>query len=1003
MKKNKLPLISVVICLLILFSSFSISFAEKSDSLEITLYPGESRILELDADWKNQNHSALYEDVVPSWLQDEFEKTLDEMQIRPIDSVPGTSISSGRINGDERPDLLLTGPNGSLKLYLDQTGQGREKFIFSQMVTFEGFEDVLLHPAVGREVTKNQLFFSSGKNVYQSNFRWDQDKMVCSNPVLIYESTKENDSLIPSLYRPNYFELVIGHQDGTLSLIQLQDNSWKEVPSFFPNWTEVWDEENPDTKGVVVSGRASPFCYWENEKIGWLLVGDQEGAIHTFRIQADQDPVIFQSYPLVTNWQTFGNCSPLLLDVQGDSCLDLVFSSSSGTVSEPISFLTNYSHDTKKLQFNPSHSGIEESPIGMFFGGIGFKRDYETLYANSHNLTEIKTMIDFLLTVPSNYIDEVVFCITHFQTEDLLIYIRQDLLSLLVENARSIEEMCGQVQYARMKQYPEYSTLEYATEKGFIEMPRDIYYEYLVMLNRYIMSPNAYKTLYQGNFYRTFLPTDTKYGITLLERVKEAKTLYEAAYLVDFWLKQDVGGIWHTGEKPRGWYNIYQNLLNKDLGIWCGEWSIIYEAAARAMNIPTIIIVALGEDHQFNNFWADGWHHVDSSSGEGGEKSSWKPYFDDSLIYYKSWGKRIFSWPMCWEANGKYDHVWRSALPYNPEELLTDLAFVVRDEEGQPLDGSRVELWSHWPMEGKYQPIPFISAIGYADCQGVAKIEKVGHQRFTVYVISQIGTVSFPFSMQDGVKNKEIQVKIPGKKPFLQKLNEPSQSYTALPEKESFSIKIDPNRPNEAFLDKKTNSAYAETTSFLKSFKNIDWATPSNSTMVIEFQDHRIVFHGDEKYYEMNGEKIPSPVPVWIRRNERTYLHIRTITELYGAKLTWDGKTQTITITWYPSAVMPIAIECQPTHLEVFPWIDVYYTQLRYKEFWASEFSPLLMICTNQAGVESFKKGQTIKSGFYQKIKQTSSIQLKYPAKEKQYIIVHNPSLSAICRFTLKK
>jgi len=97
------------------------------------------------------------------------------------------------------------------------------------------------------------------------------------------------------------------------------------------------------------------------------------------------------------------------------------------------------------------------------------------------------------------------------------------------------------------------------------------------------------------------------------------------------------------------------------------------------MNIPTIIIVALGEDHQFNNFWADGWHHVDSSSGEGGEKSSWKPYFDDSLIYYKSWGKRIFSWPMCWEANGKYDHVWRSALPYNPEELLTDLAFVVRD------------------------------------------------------------------------------------------------------------------------------------------------------------------------------------------------------------------------------------------------------------------------------------------------------------------------------------
>ena len=827
--------------------------------------------------------------------------------------------------------------------------------------------------------------------------------MKCSSPVLIYESAIENDSILLSLYRPDQHELVVGHQDGTLSLIQEEKDGWKEVPAFFPNWTEVWDEEHPDKKGIVVSGRASPFCYWESDKIGWLLVGDQEGFIHTFRIQADQNPVIFQSYPLVQNWQTIGNCSPILFDVQGDGCLDLLFVSSSGTVSEPLSYLINYSHQAGKLRFIPTHSGVEESPIGMFFGGIGFARDYETLYACGHNELEKKLLLDFLRTVPSEYIDEVAFCITHFQVEDLLIYIRQELLSLLVENARSIDEMCDQVHYVRMKTYSDYSTLEYATDSGFVEMPREIYYQYLVMLNRYIMSPNAYKTAYQGNFYRTYLPTDTKYGITLLDRVKDAKTLYEAAYLVDFWLKQDVGGIWHTGEKPKGWYNIYQNLLNKDLGIWCGEWSIIYEAAARAMNIPTIIIVALGEDHQFNNFWADGWHHVDASSGEGGEKSSWKPYFDDSLIYYKSWGKRIFSWPMCWEANGKYDHVWRSKLPYNPEELLTDLAFVVRDEDGQPLDGSRVELWSHWPMEGKYQPVPFISAIGYADCQGVAKIEKVGHQRFTVYVISRIGTVSFPFSIPDGVKNKEIQVKIPGKKSSLINLSEPAKSYDTLPEKESFSFKIDPNNTEQAYIDKKTNSTYAETEFFLKHFKTVWWKIQPDATMVVEIKDNRIVYYADQLYFDVNGKRNSTTQPYWIKKGSLTYILVRPFAESIGAKLSWDGKTQSITISWNPLSSLPISIQCQPTFLEVFPWIDVYYTQLRYKEYWASENSPLEMLCTNQAGLENFKKGQPVDNGFFRKIKHTESIQLKYPKMEKQYLILHNPSLSAICRFTIKK
>lgn len=997
---NQKKITGLCLALSVLLACVSPSFAEKTDSMEITLYPGETKVLELDGSWGIQPDRFVINENIPGWLRDEMRQQLESIQMRPIDVVAEASVSVGDVNRDDYQDILVTGAKGSLDLFLYSSRLERAKFMLFQTISFPGL-DTFLHPVIGREMTRKILFFSAGTTVYQCDYEWENDQFRCSEPFPIYESTIANDVLIPALFRLNRMELVLGHLDGTLSLIQekQEGEKWVEDSSFFPHWTELWDEENPNQEGVVVSGRASPYCYWENEKTGWLLVGDQDGSLDTFRIQMDQQPIIFQTYPLVKNWQTAGNCSPFLLDVQGDGSLDLGFASTA----VPLSYLTNYSHQKGVFQFVPYHSEADKSPIGMFFGGTGFVRDSDTLYATRYNQTETKLLLDFLNTVPPEYIDEVAFCVTNFQVEDLLIYIRQELLPLLVENAKSITDMCEQVQYVKMKQYPDYSTLEYATDTGFVEMPREIYYQYLVMLNRYIMSPNAYKTAYQGNFYRTFLPTDTKYGTTLLERVKEAKTLYEAAYLVDFWLKQDIGGIWHTGKKPSGWYNIYQNLLNKDLGIWCGEWSIIYEAAARAMNIPTIIIVALGEDHQFNNFWADGWHHVDSSSGEGGEKSSWKPYFDDSLIYYKSWGKRIFSWPMCWESNGKYDHVWRSKLPYNPEELLTDLHFIVKDEEGQPLDGSRVELWSHWPMEGKYQPVPFVSAIGYANANGVAKIEQVGHQRFTVYVVTRIGTVNFPFSIPDGVREKEIHVTIPGRKPCLVHLSAPQQmNYENIPENESFSLWIDPHNPDLVYVDKKTNATYAETNYLLKKFKTISWNIEP-TTMVLEFRQTRVVFTANESYYDLNGKRVTTPTPVWVKNGQKYYLQVRPIADLFGAKLNWDGKTQTITISWIPVQQLPITIECKPTYLEVFPWVDAYYTQLRYMEYWFSETSPLEICCTDKAGLESFTKGESVRSGFYRKIKKTEAVNLRFPVSEKQYLILHNPSLSAVCRFVIRK
>jgi hypothetical protein len=275
-------------------------------------------------------------------------------------------------------------------------------------------------------------------------------------------------------------------------------------------------------------------------------------------------------------------------------------------------------------------------------------------------------------------------------------------------------------------------------------MPKEVYYKYLVMFSRYLIAPWAWPSRYNGQFYRTFLPYDTTYNVSLYQRVGNAETLYEAAYLVDYWIRVDIGAWWHLGTKywkPPGWYNIYLHAADPEWAILCGEFSILYEVAARSMDIPTINIVDIAEDHQFNNFWYEGWHHVDSSSGSSGVNGSWVEYFDppDGL---GGWYKEIgFSYPIEWEENGRYDVPWRSELAYSKQ--LANIYFYVHDKEGRPIDGARVEVWSHWAIESGYDTAPYIAGFNFTDLEGKAAIERLGLGRtnnFTLIVTTKIGS-----------------------------------------------------------------------------------------------------------------------------------------------------------------------------------------------------------------------------------------------------------------------
>jgi transglutaminase-like putative cysteine protease len=775
---KKKPASKVFPLVLIFILSFFLGIPTKTKgSVCFELKPRELRIIEITDQgklidtMKQKNnftpliHKAL--NSVPSWIKSDLQKQFKELTNRPIMPLAGSTPSTGDVNHDGLLDLVIGSSKGYLRIFLNQGIQQKSSLSFDNQIDFLQWKNCEINPAlfdlngdgfadlvIG---VKNQLFILFNKK--QTNH------ITFSEPTLWYteplSSPDQEENLTPcAVDIDSTLAIILGHKDGSLTLFKKEHGMWINKPDYFNKWKP--------TKNTT------PTVFPTNQNGYILVVGNQKGKLDTFSIQLDlQNLRIMKPLHLLDLIETQGDTSPAFYDVDNNGRMDIIFCSNE----EPASYLLNKGTNAM-IDFQILDSQAEKNMTISIFGGASYNRDFDPLYASSFNNELSEKVAQFILAVEPKYRDEVAYCIANLQVQDIVAYVNSNVLYLLEENVKDIYKISSQVSYVKMKELKEFetTTLSYNTSTGWKDMPTETYYQYLVMLNRFLLVPNHFESMYNNNFFRSFLPYDKTYGITLFERVKGAATLYEAAYEVMYWLKEDIGGVWSTGKKPPGWYYIYKNLTNPDAGLWCGEWAVIYEACARAMNIPTISVASLGEDHQFNNFWADSWHHLDASAGEATVKNAWKPFFDNSLIYYTTWGNRLLSWPMENEENGKYNHVWRSELFYNPEDLLSDFTFIVKDKEGVPIDGARVELWSHWSMENRNQSKPFITAFGFTNSDGETTIKKVGPQNFTVIVVSRIGSFEFQVSLKKpGNRTFPITIdeKIPSVYPFdtLKKAN----------------------------------------------------------------------------------------------------------------------------------------------------------------------------------------------------------------------------------------
>lgn len=1007
--------ITSCLVLVLINGFFTFSKGSVENKVLFTLKPREIHLLEIkdDGTLEDKNPSRIEFsantkkaiDRSPLWLQTELKNQFEALDYRPVYTSQGSTPTTGDIDGDGDSDIIIGSNQGTLQVLNNQHISQTISLDFAETIEFLSWKEKEINPSL-LDMNKDglaDLLIGAGNQLYLLQNKSSKSSLSFSEPELIFTHPVIEENLCPcGFLLEESLVIILGHRDGSLGLLRKQENKWTEDTDFFRNWKEKWQEEGEDPKGVFVTSDASPSLYKTPQNNYLLVIGSGDGSVKTFLLTIASGTPIIQTYPLLEKLETTANLSPTFVDIDNNNRMDIAFCSKD----EPFSYLLNEGTN-ESIHFQLLDSQGEKNPINDFFGGSGYYRDFNSVYATGYHESVTDTIANFLLSVDVLYLDEVAYCIAHMQTEDLVAYVNTNTLSLLLENAKGIYDMAEKVNYVKIKERTESTTLIYNTDKGWKEMPQDIYYPYLVMLNRYLMAPTNYEKLYQKNFFRTYLPFDKTYEKTLFDRVKEAKTLYEAAYQVMYFFKMDVGGVWHTGEKPRGWYNIYHNMLNKEVGIWCGEWSIIYEACARAMNIPTIIIVAMGEDHQFNNFWADSWHHVDPSAGESKVVDGWATYFDDSLAYYKHWGKRIFSWPMEWEGNGKYDHVWRSELPYNPEEILSDVTFQVTDLDGKPIDGARVELWSHWPMEGKYQPIPFISAIGYTDVNGKATIIKVGHQKFTVVVVSRIGSTQFFLSLSKP-GNVNYPVTIASKTPDLYPFRSIRQSNVDLAK----AIKrwtINPGNPDqgEPYVDASTLQTFIPAREFADFIDaTIQWDGKKHQ-LTLTKEKLRVTFQEKSTLILVNGEERRMSKTPFLLKKGRSFLDLQSLVSLFDLTSETDPIHQKTTLIYAMIKSRTYQVILGSFVQDNFPMIDVYSTILRYREFWKQKTGSAEVYLLSETELKKMQAGTPMEKGDMVKLSSSHDLTFQVPSynptNEKYYLVFWNPNFATQTKVSIHR
>jgi len=339
-----------------------------------------------------------------------------------------------------------------------------------------------------------------------------------------------------------------------------------------------------------------------------------------------------------------------------------------------------------------AQAAVDRAPAGI-------RPDLANVFYQLNDLQQARWAA-LILDTDNPCIDEVAFAVAHTSTVYLgSEYSYPELFTLNAEMIYTCDEALDYVQVVDTGAYPDddyWSTTRYTrvNENGEVEqvdVPRDVYYWYLVMpkitddiptfIDPEIVENNATHVNNisgDGVFWRQWFWTNADEGYPLL-----ADSLAGVQYL---WSRDGTGPTaigrvmdWindsmeftSNAERPHQPVRIYRKHIGR-----CGEHADITAAAARTALIPCTSILAMSSDHTWNEFWESEW-------------IQWEPVngcVNNPLVYENGWGK-VFGSVFEIRSDGDLSEV----TPRYSEGIGT-LEIHVQDALGRPVDGARIVL-----------------------------------------------------------------------------------------------------------------------------------------------------------------------------------------------------------------------------------------------------------------------------------------------------------------------
>ncbi len=334
---------------------------------------------------------------------------------------------------------------------------------------------------------------------------------------------------------------------------------------------------------------------------------------------------------------------------------------------------------------------------------------------------------NLIINTPWYKRDEVAFAVAHLAPQTLS-GMEEEILDV---NAHYIYKVDPLLQYVDLAEYGSeenedwHTTTKYRVlqdgDSVWVEIPRDIYYWWIVMPKLTDERPSMGRDVYD-EFWRQHLWENADEGFPVLKKVlKNTKIMWDCQE--HKWRNEDqddnkydfadslfaiqVVGRWtaHTIEKKNNdqLRPVQPNVILHHHNGNCGENQDLMNAGCRTALLPVSSVGSHPGDHVWNElYWDDEWWYlqIDWDCGPTRLNQS-KSYPKKGLI--TGWRGDVYRW----QVNDRYNDV-------------CNLNLSVVDSNGAPVDGAEVTLFSASHKDPTAEEL-YLGATSYADTDGILR------------------------------------------------------------------------------------------------------------------------------------------------------------------------------------------------------------------------------------------------------------------------------------------